>query len=355
MSKVSVHLIVYNGEKYLPFSLASLKNQSFKDFSVLIIDNASQDESVSMIESFLKGDVSHELALKTTLIKNRKNDGFAPAHNRAIQWSTSEYVFMMNQDVILDDSYLEELVNFLDSRPEAAAASGTIFRWNFEEMNDSSGLTERGKTDSIDTLGLIIDPSHMVVEWRDPENIQTPREVFGVSGALPMYRRSALEAAKVPVFRKRSKLYGDGSDVFEYFDTDFFAYKEDVDLAYRLKLLGYRAYLAPLARAWHDRTAAAKTGAFSNRRKKSAFINFHSYRNHLYFLIKNVSFPIFIRHAHNILLYETVKFFYILFFEQSTLCAFADLAKNFSRMLKKRRYIQKKLGKEGWKNVERWL
>lgn len=353
MPKVSVNLIVYNGEKYLPFCLPSLRNQTLKNFSVLIIDNNSQDESVSVIESFLSDHGSSELAQKTTLIKNRKNDGFAPAHNHAIHWSRSEYIFMMNQDVILDNRYLEELTNFLDARKEAAAASGIIFRWNFEE-NDNP-LTAHGRTDSIDTLGLMIFPSHKVVEWRDQEEIHKPREVFGVSGALPMYRRSALEHAKVPVFAKRSRLRQDSPDVFEYFDNDFFAYKEDVDLAYRLRFLGYNAYLVPASRAWHDRTAAAKTGTFSNRRKKSAFVNFHSYRNHLYFLIKNLRFRIFIRHAPRVIAYEFLKFLYVLFFEPRTLRAFSDLARNIPRMIKKRVYIQKKAGKDGWRNVERWL
>lgn len=355
MPKVSVHLIVYNGEKYLPFCLESLRNQTLKDFSVLIIDNASQDQSVSFVESFLHNPAHRELAEKTTLIKNRKNDGFAPAHNHAIHWSRSEYVFMMNPDVILDDRYLEELTNFLDAHQEAAAASGMIFRWNFEE-NDNP-LTAHGKTDSIDTLGLLITPSNKVLEWRDQEEIQAPREVFGVSGALPLYRRSALEVAKTPMFHRRSKLYATNQQpiISEYFDTDFFAYKEDVDLAYRLRLLGYSAYCVPSARAWHDRTAAAKSGTLSNRRDKSAFVNFHSYRNHLYFLIKNFPFPIFIRHAFRIIAYECVKFLYILFVEPRTLRAFSDIMRNLPRMIKKRSYIQKKAGKDGWKNVEIWI
>ncbi|HCE86235.1 MAG TPA: hypothetical protein DEP08_00325 [Candidatus Jacksonbacteria bacterium] len=348
MPRVSINLIVYNGEKYLPFALSSIANQTFRDFSVLIIDNHSHDESIAFIEQFLEDPSHKELSSVTTLIKNRKNDGFAPAHNHAIHWSRSDYVFMMNQDVILGDRYLEELTNFLDARKDAAAASGMIFRWD---------LTTNCKTDSIDTLGLVLTNSHKVVEWRDYEDIKEPREVFGVSGALPMYRRSALEVVKTPMFQESSKLYGENrqATVYEYFDTDFFIYKEDVDLAYRLRLLGWSAYLVPGAIAWHDRTAAAKMGTIPNRRKKSSFVNFYSYRNHLYFLIKNLQFPIFIRHAHRIIPYELAKFFYVLFFEPRTLRALPDFAKNLRKMLKKRLFIKKQSGKDGWKNIEKWL
>ena len=102
--KLSIHLIVYNGEKYLPFCFKSLVKQTFQDFYVLIIDNCSTDGSVDFIENYLNNHKNQLFSEKCRLIKNSKNLGFAPAHNQAIQWSNSEYVFMMNQAQLEEDT-----------------------------------------------------------------------------------------------------------------------------------------------------------------------------------------------------------------------------------------------------------
>lgn len=362
--KLSVHLVIYNGEKYLPYCLKSLLAQSFTDFSVLIIDNASQDNSLKYLESYLSNPAHKTLASKTKMIKNSRNLGFAGAHNQAIQWTMSELVFLMNQDVILDPDYLKQLVAFMDNG-QAAAASGRIFRWEFnsqeELMDQDVPLTNQGKTDKIDTLGLTIQPNHKVSELADTSiiNHQTnaPVEVFGVSGALPVLRRACLEHTKIPLFYKSSKLYINQTKpkLYEYFDNDFVSYKEDVDLAYRLRLFGYRAYLVPLARAWHDRSAAANQSSFKNRRLKSKYTNYHSYQNQLYFIYKNVPRKIWFKYFHRILLYELVKFAYIVLFEAASLKAIKQLIANFGKMTKKRAYLQKKVGPDAWRQIEIWL
>lgn len=362
MHKLSVHLVVYNSEKYLPYCLEALHNQSFKDFSVLIIDNCSSDETIAIIEDFLKNPMHKFLEERTTIIKNAKNIGFASAHNQAIQWTKSEVICLMNPDILMDQDYFKHCVEFLDQHPTTAAVSGALFQWDFNQCvsNESdSSLTEYGKTDRIDTLGLELTRKHKVLEISQEPLPDHPFEVFGVSGALPLYKRSALQAVQVPLFEKSFKIYLNQTKpkLYEYFDTDFFCYKEDVDLAYRFRLFGFSAYTVPKARAWHDRTGLARSNlsTIKNRRAKSAFVNYHSYKNHLFALIKNVPSRILIRYFFQICFYELTKFFYILLFEYKTFRSFKEILQLLPKMIKKRAFIERASGKNGWRSIEPWL
>jgi GT2 family glycosyltransferase len=219
------------------------------------------------------------------------------------------------------------------------AATGKLLRWDFEK-----GI----KTDMIDSAGLLIFKSHRVIELgageQDGDKWNNAKGVFGVSGAAPVYRRKALR-----------DVAADGGQVF---DEDFFSYKEDVDLAYRLCMREWQAWFLPEARAYHDRTARATAGgdlgAMRQRKNKSSFINYHSYKNHFFFLTKNLTWPIFLRYFPHIFWYEFKKFIYILFFEVSTLKSLGEFARRLPKMWRKRRYIManKKITTA---EIRRWL
>ena len=120
-------------------------------------------------------------------------------------------------------------------------------------------------------------------------------------------------------------------------------------------LFGLNVYFVPHARAWHDRSAVQKDTVIKNRKSKSYYINYHSYKNHLYFLYKNVPTKIWFKYFHMILWYEMQKFAYILFFEQKTLFALKELILNFPKMTRKRAYIQKETGRDAWRNILKWI
>jgi GT2 family glycosyltransferase len=285
MNKVSINLVSWNGAKYIDNCLRSVLNQTYKDYSILIIDNGSSDETVSIIK---------ESYPHLKIIQHKDNLGFAKAHNQAIHWTKSEYVLMLNQDVVLDPAYLEKTVEFLDKNTSVGAVAGKILR-----------LQDEQKTNYIDTAGLRIYKSYRVMDMgageMDEGQYDVIEEVFGVSGALPVYRRVALEE----VMYKQ-----------EYLDEDFFSYKEDVDLAHRLLTYGWQAYRVPMAIAYHDRTVSSPLENMStfklikNRRGKSDFAKFFSYRNHLYFLRKNLP-----KLTAAVFFYELAKALYMLFFE----------------------------------------
>ena len=97
MAKLSIHLVTWNGQKYIKDCLNSIFEQEFKDYFIIVIDNGSMDDTISIIENEylpVYGD-------KMRFVKNKKNLGFAQTHNQAILWTDYEYVMVLNQDVIL--------------------------------------------------------------------------------------------------------------------------------------------------------------------------------------------------------------------------------------------------------------
>lgn len=306
--KLSVNLVTWNGEKYIRDCLKSLEQQTFTDFSLLVVDNGSTDGTLD----FVKEEYPH-----VKVVEHKKNFGFARAHNQAIHWTKSQYVLILNQDIVLDPNCFEELVKFLDEHEKVGAVTPKLLR-----------LQEGEKTNYIDSLGLKINKKFQVQDIAQGEldsgQYESQEQVFGVSGACPVYRRSALEDVR---FEK------------EFFDEDFFSYKEDVDLSFRLQTKGWQNWVVPQAVAYHARGVGTEKGRRSlmylirHRKAKGAFANYFSYRNHLYFLNKNFVQWKFFPHVFS---YELGKFLYTLFLETRNLRALKDFWKKRKRMKLKR-------------------
>lgn len=358
MLSLSLHLVTWNGAKYLPHLFASLREQTVQEWNLVVVDNGSQDTTVAVLE----GELAHfrtKMRKEIRVVRNTENRGFVGGHNQAFQCSMQNakcsidgYVQLLNQDTVLAPDYVEKLVAFLDAHPDAAAVQGALCRWDF---------VRNARTDVIDSLGLRVLRTRQVVEvgagdrWdafdlhgRDP----TPRpldalrmtqgmEVFGVSGALPMYRGAALADVALPIQRPSPSRFsprGKGEERIEIFDSSFFSYKEDVDLAYRLRSAGWKAYCVPDARAWHDRTA----GAYRTRAQRSACERQLSWRNHLLMVIANEHWRTFVRDWWRILGYELGKFAYLLTHELRTLGAFPALLRGFPHAMRKRSVVMER-------------
>ena len=265
-----------------------------------------------------------------------KNLGFAKTHNQAIAWSDSQYVTLLNQDIILEPDYLEKVVGYLDSHPEAAAVSGKILRWDWGTNT---------KTKYIDSLGLMVFKNHRAVEIRQGEidkgQDRETREVFGLSGALPTYRRSVLEKVKIRLNQ---------FDHQEYFDEDFFAYKEDVDLAFRLRLAGFKSFCLPQAVAYHDRSVKgprdlSDKAIRQSRREKDRMVKIYSYKNHLLMLFKNEFKRNLVKFFWPIFWYEFKKLAFIILFEQSTIVGLKLYWHQRKKNKSRRKYIFREIAK----------
>ena len=277
MPKVAVQLLLWNGKDYLEKMLASLAAQTFADFELLVLDNGSSDGTAEIIEAMLKN-----FPHPHRLLKVDANIGFAAGHNRLFCLSQSEYIFCVNQDVVLDKEYLHELVKALDADPGLAAVSGVL------RHND-------GK---IDSAGMVMNWYEKIYDITK-EPLAPVSRVFGVSGALPVYRRTAV-----------LKVSPDG----KLFDESFFSYKEDADLAWRLNNFGWTACAVAAAKATHERN-------FGGDKKWNASYFFKqklSSRNHLLTLVKNMPAKNFWR-LPVVVFYELGKMLYLAVFVPKSL------------------------------------
>lgn len=334
MANVTINLVTWNGARYIPYLFDSLRKQTFQDFTVQVIDNGSSDGTGAAIAA-----EAEKCTFPVHITTQEMNSGFVGGHNQLFTQTQSEFVLLCNQDMYLAESYIQNMVQALTMRPNAAAVSGRLMRWDFAKLADAPGALEQSFTQYIDTLGLRIFRSRRVVDWyaggRWPDLESRIAQhgrvigVFGVSGALPMYRTAALRAVAF------------GDDVF---DPTYFAYKEDVDLAWRLRLNGWSAFTDTTAVAYHDRSAAeggrTDTAAVRNRKTKSSSANYYSYKNHIATVLKNLYWKNYLKDWPWIEWYEFKKFIYLMIFEFATWKGFWQLILEWSTIRQKRMHVK---------------
>jgi GT2 family glycosyltransferase len=186
-------------------------------------------------------------------------------------------------------------------------------------------------TEVIDSAGLVMTKDRRVADRGAGENdgpaYSAQEEVFGASGALALYRAEAIE------------LLRDTSG--EVFDEDFFAYKEDVEVAWRLRLLGWKSVFVPQALAYHYRGTGGsdKVGLvemFKRRLGRSTMVNRFSTRNHLLLLVKNDDWSNRLLHAVWTVPHEIGKFISTLLLSPRALGAYWEALVLAPKMLKKR-------------------
>ncbi len=308
---ISIHIVSWNSLSVLPHCLESILSQSFQDYSIILVDNASQDQTLVWIEK--KYPFIH-------IIRNSRNQGFSYAHNQAIRASDSPFILVVNPDVIMAPDYLEKTFSFIQKNPNIASIGGKLIRDQ--------------KSRVLDSAGLVIHSNRKVSERGageiDQGQYDQSESVFGVSGALALYRRKSLEQTKL------------GED---YFDSFFFAYKEDIDLAWRLRHDGWDNWYLPTAEALHPRTVKELGSGTSwkqrvfNRNQRGKRINSLSYRNHLCLLIKNQDTESFKKNFLKILWYEFAKFCYLLLYHPKSLKSLLEIYRKRKDLLEKRKQI----------------
>ncbi len=328
---VILHVLSWNGEKYLPDLFDSLDAQTKKDCVVRVVDNGSTDGSVK----YLQDHHSHSL-----ILRNAKNLGFAPGHNQLFKFTFERFtgqdlskklILLVNQDMILDAQLVEKLSQAFERDEQLAVAQPKIYR--LFPSNEDEGVQLPTKSDVLDTTGLLLTKGWHF-EDRGAGEIDTGQydaktDIIGASGALVMYRASALLDVLV-----------DG----EIFDDDFFAYREDCDLALRLTRAGWKSAFVPLAKAWHYRGifGAQKRTWFErlkDRRGRRPFLAALSTRNQLLMMVKNLTFSDVVLSAPFIVLGEGIRLFYGMLFEPATRKLMLTSAPYFWRAFKKRKIV----------------
>jgi len=334
--KLTIGILTWNGEKYLPALFDSLQKQTFQDFEIIVVDNASSDGSVRAVQSVIStrpAEAGQARNDRVVITQNPTNIGFAAGHNQIFALSQTSYYLALNQDVYLEPGCLDKLVQVLEHNPRLAVVGPRVMKWNFGD----------GPNSIVDSLGLQVYRNRRVVEIDAGEkftgvsnDVQT---VFGVSGAVVLARRQAIEA------------------VGGLFDSTLNSYKEDVDLAYRLNAAGWEAAIDLGAIAYHDRTGFGSKNnddlsASKNKLKQSPLVKYYSYHNHLIVLFKNEYWQNFIIDCPWILWYELKKFIYFLLCDRPVLKGLEDLWQ-CRIAIKTQRLNIKKLRRLSWREMRK--
>lgn len=219
---VSIILVNFDCGRFIELIFPCILRQIYSNWELLVMDNGSIDGSCEQIEKEYP---------QARVIRLGTNTGFSHALNEGIRLSQGDYVLSLNFDVILEPSFLSELVLALERKPEAGWAAGFLRK-----------LLPEGVMDSIDCNGHYWlpsrycygnDPAHPEPDFYDKETY-----VFGASACAALYKRSMLLELSI-----------DG----QIFDEELFAYFEDVDLDWRAQQRGYKCIFTPKARGAHMR------------------------------------------------------------------------------------------------------
>ncbi|WP_338554882.1 glycosyltransferase family 2 protein [Paenibacillus sp. KS-LC4] len=309
MATASVCIVTYNSAADIEACLNAVLHQTLQPERIVIIDNASTDGTKAIVERYA-ADKGLEAIICFTA--NSVNNGFAGGQNQAIRQTASHYVLVLNPDVTLGPAYLAETVAYMEGHPETGSVTGKLVLGSDHSTMDSAGLGMRHTRQAYDLAS-----GEPAAEWNEL------REVFGVSGAAAVYRRAMIADIQM-----------DG----QFFDEDYFAYKEDVDVAWRAQKLGWKAYYVPSATALHHR--GWKQGG---RRSIPLFIRRHSYQNRWFTLIKNEPVGWQLLWLLPLLAFvEASKLVYILLREPGLLGSWPIIFRMLPVMLDKRKQVERK-------------
>ncbi len=265
MKNLTVIIPNFNGEQLLPICLDSLKNQKYKDFKTIIVDDASEDNSVEIAKKY-----------NAKILVNEYNMGFAASVNRGIEEADTDYVLLLNNDVELKDpDFLTMMVNTIDTDERIFSVSPKMIRYYEPETIDDTGdeytlfgwVYKRGDGDPVS--------DYMIRDY-----------VFSSCAGAGIYRRDLLLQ-------------------LGNFDINHFAYLEDVDLGWKALIEGYRNVYQPKAKCYHIGSATLAGG-----NKYSSKKVYYSARNNIYIIYKNMPFFQFCLNSPFIILGFLIKLLY---------------------------------------------
>lgn len=247
--KVSVVTPNYNGKDFLYAYFESLIKNSNEIGEVIIVDNGSSDGSQEFIRNYRE-----KVDFPIVLIENSQNLGFAEAVNQGISKARYDYIFSLNNDTVVEKSAILELLNLLNTEERIFSVSSKMVQFNNPKLIDDAGddytlLAYTKKRGNNQNLNKFIEVS----------------EVFSSCAGAALYRKDLLE-----------ELGG--------FDSEFFAYMEDVDLGYRARINGYKNMFCPNAVVYH--MGSATTGTQYNEFKVRL-----AARNNVWVVYKNLPIP----------------------------------------------------------------
>jgi len=257
--KVSSIIVTRGLGDYLKRCLDSIRRQRYGNFEIIVIDN-----SINPI-------FSQQVACDYPEIKPytcRDNLFYCQALNKGIKESRGEFVLCLNDDVVLDEMFMEEALKGFDTDKSVGMVSGKILRKDGRVI-DSTGLY----------LSIWMSAGERGYGRKDRGQFEQAGYIFGVNGAVAFYRKAMLDEIKIDT---------------EYFDHDFHIFYEDLDVAWRAQRLGWKGYYMPKAVAYHLRGGTVREVQGINkgfaRRYLGNELHFDLVKNRYLTIIKNIAF-----------------------------------------------------------------
>lgn len=303
---VSVTIVTYNSGRFIKRCLESVLAQKYSRKEIIVIDNASTDGTIDILEQFED---------RCKIVYNDENIGFAAAQNQAIRLSQGHWVLTLNPDVLLLPNFIQSLVDAGQMNPRIGTVCGKLlailatFDLPDKPLVDSTGIYFTPMLRHLDRGSQEVDNGHYL----------NYEYVFGATAAAALYRREMIDDIAVES---------------EFFDEEFFVYREDADVAWRAQLFGWHCIYTPHARGYHVRNVLP-----GNRRALPPVINMHSVKNRFLMRIKNMTPDLYRKNWLSITARDIVVLGCCLVREHTSLKAFGYLARNWRRVVEKRRYI----------------
>ena len=246
--KVSVVTPNYNGERFLKTFLNSLNEDSQYIGEVIIVDNGSTDGSLDYLKS-------NSFDFPLVLIENKENVGFSPAVNQGIRKAKNNLIFSINNDTEIKKGSIKSLIDLITSSDDIFSVQAKMLQYTNKNLIDDVG-------DEYNLLAW----TKKVGENHESSEYNEVKDIFSSCAGAAMYNKSIL-------------------DEIGLFDDNFFAYMEDVDLAIRSKINGYRNLLCPNAIVYH--IGSATSGSRYNEFKVKL-----AARNNVWVVYKNLPIPL---------------------------------------------------------------
>jgi len=293
--------------KFLKTCLESSLQQDHADREIIIVDNASTDGTRAVLREF-------ESRLR--VIYNDTNRGFAGGQNQAIAQSRGDWLLSLNPDVVLNPDFLTKLLAAAQGQERVGALCGKLLRWKPDASEERSNV--------IDSTGIYFlrNLRHLDRGSDEIDRGQYDRRefVFGATGAAALYRREMVEDISV------------GG---EFFDEDFFAYREDADLAWRAQMMGWSCLYVPEAVAWHVRRVTPE-----RFKQLPDEINRHSIKNRFLMRAKNISPGLYLRLLIPITARDLLILGYCALFNPGLLSGLSGFWSKRNSIREKRKWIQ---------------
>jgi GT2 family glycosyltransferase len=305
---VSVVILNWNGEKLLKRYFYSLINQNFKKFEIIFVDNNSVDKSIEIAKKI------NNKKIKIKIIRNHINYGTAAASNIGAKYCNGKYIFFVSNDMLFEKNLVTNLYNFLEKNSYIGVATIKMLK----EINNK-------KNDIIDSCGGEIDflctAQSININLNQKKIHDKNNEIFFSFGGALFIKRKLFEKVKG-------------------YDERYFTLTDDIDLCWRVKLIGYKIFYNIDSKLYH------KVSATLSKTHDRATKRFFSERNSLCSCIKNYSFLtlFFILPTYLIFAFLEILFFLVIFKPHMSYSMIRSILwniVNFKQTLKKRNYIQK--------------